>query len=150
MLRIAIPLLVLFAGCERAGGKKVPPAPVTKQQPKPAPAVKAPASVPQDLADRIEREWPTIEKEGNLFMEKLAEATKARESGDRPAMNTAVKAAHGHFDKAAGAWGEITAGFDDLPSKQADACWTYVRSKERQYQAWMEKMKALAQFSTAK
>ena len=150
MVRTALLLALLlpFAACEKRGKKPPPASPLPT--PPPAAKVQAPASVPQALAERIEREWPEIEKEGKLFLDALAEATKARDAGDRAGMSPAVKVAQDHFDKAAAAWGDITGEFDSLTQEQQDACWTYVRSKEKQYKGWMEKAKALAQFSTAK
>ena len=114
MARTTLVLLLClpFAACEKRG--KVPPVPPPAPQAQAAPKVKAPASVPQELADRIEREWPEIERQGKLFLDALAQATKARESGDRAAMDPFVKAAQEHFDKAATAWGEIVYAIDDL------------------------------------
>jgi hypothetical protein len=150
MARTAAILLVLLslAACEKRGKKAPAPPPLA---PPPAPKVQAPASVPQELAERIAREWPEIEKEGKLFLDALAEATKARDAGDRAGMSPSVKAAQDHFDKAANAWSEIVYYIEDLkPQATADACRKYIAAKDKQVQGWMEKAKALAQFSTAK
>jgi len=151
-------LLVLFA-VAACGKKKGPPPAVTPQAQAPVqqtPKVEAPGGVPAALTALLEAEWPGIKKNGDAFLEKFDEASKARASGDREAMIAAVEEARKLYQDAAEGWAKIIYWPDDqvddgkMDETTAEACRKYLRSYERTVEGWNKKAKGLKEISTVK
>ena len=63
MRSLALALLVFaLVACDKKKPPAAPPANNNQQQQPDKPKIKAPASVPQSLVDRVQREWPVIEE----------------------------------------------------------------------------------------
>jgi len=154
-------LLVLFAVAACGKKKGPPPAAVTPQpaqapaQPQP-PKAQPPGGVPAALTALLEAEWPGIKKNGEAFEAKFEEASKARASGDREAMNAAVEEARKLYQDAAEGWAKIIYWPDDqvdegkMDETAAEACRKYLRTYERTVEGWNKKAKGLKEISTVK
>lgn len=145
-LRFALVCLVLSAlpACGRKP-KKAPAVPAAPVQQPTRPTVAAPPSVPQSLVDRVQRDWPTIEKEGQLFLAKFAQVQAAQ--GDRARMDPLIDEAKQHYENALESWNEIYYSVDDMPEAQAEACRRYLGTWNKQVDSWTSKAKALKEFS---
>lgn len=142
--------LALLVGCEK---KKLPPEPTPdKTTPAPkedTPKVRAPASVPKSLEATFNAKWPEIEREGAAFAATFAEATTARNSGDRDKLDGLIEKANGHYRKLADLWAEIAYGFDE-DGPEAEACRRFLSPYERKVQKWQKENKGLKEYSRAK
>ncbi len=151
-MRRILPLLLiaLVAACSKSPKPKAPAAapPAAAQKPATPPA---PPGVPKDFVAKVESAWPAIEAAGKAFETALAEATAAREAGDRDKMDAAIDIAKKQSTYALDTWGALYYSIDDLqPEAVAEATRKHVAAKEKMVNRWMEKAKALAQFSRAK
>jgi len=149
MTRLASLFLVLsLAACDK-GGTGVPASPTgdggSAKEPAGMKAPPAPATIPQKYVEMLEQNWPRIEELGATFEEQFK---KAQESRGRD--SAAVNAANETFQELADMWAEITYAAQD-DGEKIDALWSnYLRSYEKQVQAWQKKNKALKEFSTVK
>lgn len=150
-------LLALLLVAPACGRKKAPP-PV--DQPAPAaqppvgpPKINAPKEVPSELKTLVERKWDGIAREGNAFLDKFKEATTARESNDRAAMDVAIEAANRHYQTASEAWAEIAYWPDNeladgkIDEATAEACRKWLDTYNKRVDEWTKKNKGLAQYS---
>jgi len=150
MLRIAsLCVLLLFAACDKGPGKP-PPLPQPQPQVPQAPTVKAAPGVPQSLADKVAREWPGIQKDGDAFVVKFNEASAARAAGDRDKMDIAIEAARKHFNDALEGWNGIYYTVDDMSEDQGETCRKFLRKWNKQVDSWTKKAKGLKEFSRVK
>jgi hypothetical protein len=152
ILFCALIALVVAAGC---GKKKRPPdASVETPVQKPAEVKKAtaPGGVPQAFVDLVEAKWPEIKKEGDAFLAKFAEFSKARGENDREKMATAGAAAKEHFNTASEEWAKIAYWPDDNDVDDAtrEKCEKYIRNKSAEVKGWMKKSKGIKELSTVK
>ena len=147
LLALLLCLPLVAAGCDSK--KKQPPVPQpTQPAPRaPTPKVVAPAGVPQSLVSRVEAEWPAIEAEGKLFLQKFSEAKAAQASGNRDRMDPLIEAAKKHYERALERWNEIYYSVDDYPEDQAEKCRKFMSPKNRVVDGWTSKAKALKEFS---
>lgn len=159
MLRLTLTLcaaLLVFpaAGCNK---KKTPPAEpgatqgAGAQTPRETPPMKtsAPAGVPDSMKQRVEQQWPKIEKEGEAFLAAYRKAESFK-GGDRSKLNDAIDEANGHFQEAMNMWTEIYYACDDLPDAQGEACRRWLSTWNRKVDGWTKRAKALKEFSQAK
>ncbi len=151
-MRRILPLFVvaLTVACSKSPKPQVPavPPPAAAQKPATPPA---PPTVPKEFVAKVESAWPAIEAAGKAFEAALAEATAAREAGDREKMDGAIEVAKKQSAYASETWAEIYYSIDDIkPEAAAEATRKHVSAKEKMVNRWMEKAKALAQFSRAK
>lgn len=150
-MRRTLPLLLIAIAVACSKKPKTPKAPVPAAAPPKAATPPAPPTVPKTLIDRIEREWPAIEAAGKAFETALAAATAARAADDREKMDDAIDEAKKQSAYASEHWAEIYYSADDIkPEAAAEASRKYMSAKEKIVKGWMEKSKALAQFSRAK
>jgi len=130
--------------------KAAPSVTTPPEQPE-APTIKAPASIPQSLVDKLQKEWPTIQKEGDAFVAKFKEARKLHESGGaRAALSKVITEANKHYIKAVEAWSAIYYSVDDYDEALADKCRVFLRSRNRAVDKWGKYNKMLKEFSTVK
>lgn len=147
---LALVLALSLFACSKGTSKTPAATPMTTRTPPVAPPP-APASVPQSLVDRIQREWPEVERAGKAFDVAFAEATSSRDAGDRDKMDASINIAQRESAIALDTWGEIAYSIEDMTdTKVADACRKYIRDKDKIVSGWMSKAKALAQFSRVK
>lgn len=155
LIALVLSVLVVAPAC---GRKKAPPPPSTTstiQQPAPT-KISAPASVPQELKDLVQKEWDSIVKEGDLFLEKFKEAQAAKEQDDRAAMDIAIQDANEHYQRAADMWAEIAywpdnaEGDGKIDGATADACRNWLGTYNKRVDEWTKKNKGLKEFSRNK
>lgn len=147
--------LVTAAGC---GKKNKPPevaidTPVQKQAEQ---KVQAPGGVPQEFASLLAEKWPDIQKEGDAFLVRFAEASAARNANDRERLAAAIEAAAEHYRKAKDDWAEIAYwplnAMDDgkIDQKVADKCERHMKTYSGKVKGWDKKAKGLKELSTVK
>jgi len=151
-------LLALLLVAPACGRKKQPPAapsPVS-QTPVGPPKIQAPAGVPQELKDLVQREWDRIAKEGDLFLVKFKEAEAARANEDRTAMDAAIEEANEHYKTAQDMWAEITywpdneLGDGKIDEATAEECRKWLGIYNKRVDEWTKKNKALKEYSRNK
>lgn len=146
--------LILFAACDKKSRaipkpSVQPPAPAAAVEPKPP--ISAPKEIPQSLKERVTRDWPSIEKEGEAFLESFNAARTAKSAGDRDKMDVAVEAARAHFNAALEKWNGIYYSVDDLNDERlAEKCRRWLRKWNRKVDSWTVKAKGLKEFSRVK
>lgn len=150
-------ILALLLVAPACGRKKAPPpaAPPVSQAPVGPPKINAPKEVPLELKTLVERKWDGIARDGNAFLEKFKEATNAKESNDRAAMDIAIEDANRHYQVASEAWAEIAYWPDNeladgkIDEATAEVCRRWLDTYNKRVDEWTKKNKGLAQFSRA-
>ena len=152
-----LPILVvasfLLVACDKKTGTTVK-SPSYNKTSKPAKTkmAPAPAGVPQEIKDMVEREWPKVEAAGAKFEEAFARCKASMAKGDRPSqadITTASKAMN-----TLDGWAEIWNKLYDMENEIGKASMTktenYLGKYDRKVKAWTKKSKALKEFSTVK
>jgi len=149
--------LVLVLIAPACGRKKQPPPP-------PAPVVqapvevsrKAPPGVPQALKDLVDREWPSVLKDGDAFLAKFKEFQNTQGGRDRDAMDPLIDEAKENYEAALEKWADVNNWVQDreddhsLDSATIEKCREFLAPYEKQVKEWGSKAKVMKEFSRNK
>ena len=154
-----LPLLVLLVlvafiavGCGKKTGTTTKTPASNTTEPKKSSMAPAPAGVPQQIKDMVEREWPKVEVAGAKFEEAFARCKASMAKGDRPLQSDITEAsrAMNTLDGWAEIWNTLYDMEGDLDKASMKKSEDYLGKYDRKVKAWTKKSKALKEFSTVK
>jgi hypothetical protein len=154
-----VPLLVLLVlvafiavGCGKKTGTTTKTPTSNTVEPKKSSMAPAPAGVPQQIKDMVEREWPNVEAAGAKFEEAFARCKASMAAGNRPLQSDITEAskAMNTLDGWAEIWNTLYDMEGDLDKASMKKAENYLGKYDRKVKAWTKKSKALKEFSTVK